>query len=47
MLWNPLVGPELRAAVFRVLAATPGVQVNSPRGTASAARPWRSAGSTG
>jgi hypothetical protein len=28
MLWNPLVGPELRAAVFRVLAATPGVQVN-------------------
>lgn len=29
MLWTPLVGPELRAAVFRVLAATPGVQVNS------------------
>ena len=29
MLWNPLVGPGLRAAVFRVLAATPGVRVNS------------------
>ncbi len=29
MLWNPLVGPELRAAVFKVLAATPGVRVNS------------------
>jgi hypothetical protein len=29
MLWNPLVGPELRSAVFKVLAATPGVQVNS------------------
>jgi len=29
LLWNPLVGPALRAAVFKVLAATPGVQVNS------------------
>jgi hypothetical protein len=29
LLWNPLVPPALRSAVFRVLAATPGVQVNS------------------
>jgi len=29
LLWNPLAGPQLRAAVFKVLAATPGVQVNS------------------
>ena len=29
LLWNPLVGPVLRSAVFKVLAATPGVQVNS------------------
>lgn len=29
LLWNPLVSPALRAALFRVLAATPGVQVNS------------------
>jgi hypothetical protein len=29
LLWNPLVGPALRSAVFRVLAATPGVQVDS------------------
>ena len=29
LLWNPLAGPALRSAVFRVLAATPGVQVNS------------------
>lgn len=28
LLWNPLIGPELRAAMFRVLAATPGVRVN-------------------
>jgi hypothetical protein len=27
LLWNPLVGADLRAALFRVLAATPGVQV--------------------
>ena len=29
MLWNPLVGPQLRAALFRVLATTPGVTVDS------------------
>src|SRR3984885_11829182 len=29
LLWNPLVSPALRSAVFRVLAAMPGVQVNS------------------
>jgi hypothetical protein len=29
LLWNPLVSPALRSAVFKVLAATPGVQVNS------------------
>ncbi len=29
MLWNPLVGPDLRAALYKVLAATPGVQVDS------------------
>jgi hypothetical protein len=29
MLWNPLVGPELRSALYKVLAAVPGVRVNS------------------
>ena len=29
MLWNPLVGPDLRSALYKVLADTPGVQVNS------------------
>ena len=28
LLWNPLIGPGLRAALFRVLAATPGVRVS-------------------
>lgn len=28
MLWNPLVPPALRSALFKVLAATPGVMVN-------------------
>lgn len=28
MLWNPLVGPALRSALFKVLAATPGIVVN-------------------
>jgi hypothetical protein len=29
MLWNPLVGPALRAALYKVLATTSGVQVNA------------------
>jgi hypothetical protein len=29
LLWNPLVGPELRAALYQVLATVPGVTVNS------------------
>ena len=29
MLWNPLVGPALRAALYNVLATTPGVQVTA------------------
>ena len=29
MLWNPLVGPGLRAALYKVLAQTPGVQVRT------------------
>jgi len=29
LLWNPLVGPQLRSALYKVLADTPGVRVNS------------------
>jgi hypothetical protein len=29
LLWNPLAGPELRAALYKVLAATRGVRVDS------------------
>jgi hypothetical protein len=29
LLWNPLVGPALRSAVYKVLADTPGVVVNT------------------
>jgi len=29
MLWNPLVGPVLRSALYKVLAETPGVQVRT------------------
>jgi hypothetical protein len=29
MLWNPLVGPALRSALYRVLASVPGVKVDS------------------
>jgi hypothetical protein len=29
LLWNPLVTPSLRSALFKLLAATPGVVVNS------------------
>ncbi len=30
MLWNPLVGPTLRSALYKVLADTPGVLVRLP-----------------
>jgi hypothetical protein len=29
LLWNPLVGPALRSALYRLLVTVPGVQVNS------------------
>jgi len=29
LLWHPLAGPELRSALYKVLAATPGVRVDS------------------
>jgi hypothetical protein len=29
LLWNPLVGPRLRAALYKVLADTPGVRVDN------------------
>ncbi|HEX5302502.1 MAG TPA: CU044_5270 family protein [Streptosporangiaceae bacterium] len=29
LLWNPLVGPQLRAALYKVLADTPGVRVDN------------------
>lgn len=29
LLWNPLVGPALRSALFKVLATVPGVKVDS------------------
>jgi hypothetical protein len=29
LLWNPLVGPQLRAALYKVLADSPGVRVNN------------------
>ncbi len=29
MLWNPLVGPDLRSALYKVLADTPGMRVDS------------------
>ncbi len=29
LLWNPLVGPPLRSALLKVLAATPGVMVRT------------------
>jgi hypothetical protein len=29
MLWNPLVGPALRSALYKVLARTPGVKVHA------------------
>ena len=28
MLWNPMVGPQLRSALFKVLAGTSGVAVD-------------------
>ena len=38
LLWNPLVGPALRSALYKVLAAVPGVTVN-PSARDSAGRP--------
>ncbi|HUZ27391.1 MAG TPA: hypothetical protein VMV07_26880 [Streptosporangiaceae bacterium] len=38
MLWNPLVGPGLRSALYKVLAAVPGVKVN-PSARDSTGRP--------
>ena len=38
MLWNPLVGPALRSALYKVLAAVPGVTVN-PSARDSIGRP--------
>jgi len=29
LLWNPLVGPQLRAALYKLLADTPGVRVDN------------------
>jgi hypothetical protein len=29
LLWNPLVGPDLRSALYKVLATVPGVEVDS------------------
>jgi len=29
VLWNPLVGPDLRSALYQVLATVPGVKVDS------------------
>jgi hypothetical protein len=38
MLWNPLVGPALRSALYKVLATVPGVTVN-PSAHDSTGRP--------
>jgi hypothetical protein len=38
MLWNPMVGPALRSALYKVLATTPGVRVNSSARDASGRR---------
>jgi hypothetical protein len=38
MLWNPLVGPALQSALYKVLAAVPGVRV-SPSARDAAGRP--------
>lgn len=35
MLWNPLVGPALRSALYRVLATVPGVTVDSSARTST------------
>lgn len=37
-LWNPAISPALRSALFKVLAATPGIKVNS-HATDSRGRP--------
>jgi hypothetical protein len=41
-LWNPLLSPALRTAMYKVLAATPGVTVKTGI-TDKAGRPLRSA----
>jgi hypothetical protein len=38
MLWNPLVGPALRSALYKLLATVPGVKVN-PSARDSTGRP--------
>jgi hypothetical protein len=45
VLWNPLLSPALRAAMYKVLAATPGVEVKTGT-TDKIGRPSRSAGKT-
>lgn len=45
VLWNPLSGPALRSALFRVLMNVPGIKVNFSAHDANG-RPWRSAGPT-
>ena len=44
MLWNPLVSPALRSALYKVLAETPGVQVRTGARDSLGRPPWRSAG---
>ena len=45
-LWNPLLSPALRSAMYKVLAVTPGVTVKTGTTDTAAGRPSRSAGTT-